>query len=419
MGIASWELVLCLRRPSAACGWAPGVPAASGAAVPYLSRSPCYGDCFWGGKQLCQSSTQRVTRNLCGSESNHTVQTNPSPPSDWCNHFPHTIRLPNYSRLPHLPPPTPRKKKNYKGNVGVFYDDLGALETPGAAAGRGVGSPARVCRCCPGAGAGPARSPACPRWCHRLQLGHLNFSAAAPRSARPGSAPGPGGATAPGPSERGRRRPHPPLPGAPATHKLEPGEGGVKASSSPSDSNPRVQETASSDSRDEPALSEVGSGKERRGNPGCSGEGMRAVQCYGCTPANASPSQRHPHTRRNLLGVGVPPFSVLRASLCCVAGAVSQQSPHRTRSGPGPLRHSAARPRDGGTRVDRWPRHPHASQHSVRVGSAALMFLPGWARTPKSQYATRQKVAILIVLVGNGRDLITPTWIFLTSTFIV
>lgn len=88
------------------------------------------------------------------------------------------------------------------------------------------------------------------------------------------------------------------------------------------------------------------------------------------------------------------------------------RAPHRTRSGPGPLRHSAARPRDGGTRVDRWPRHPHASHRSVRVGSAALMFLPEWTRTPKSQYATREKVAILIVLVGNGRDLITPTWFF-------
>lgn len=207
MGIASWELVLCLRRPSAACGWAPGVPAASGAAVPYLSRSPCYGDCFWGGKQLCQSSTQRVTRNLCGSESNHTVQTNPSPPSDWCNHFPHTIRLPNYSRLPHPPLKESKKKKkrNYKGDVGFFYDDLGALETPGAGVGRGAGSPARVC-CCPGAGAGPARSPACPRWCHRLQLGHLNFSAAAPRPARLRSAPR--RCHRAGDSEHGRRRPH-------------------------------------------------------------------------------------------------------------------------------------------------------------------------------------------------------------------
>lgn len=133
MGIASWELVLCLRRPSAACGWAPGVPAASGAAVPYLSRSPCYGDCFWGGKQLCQSSTQRVTRNLCGSESNHTVQTNPSPPSDWCNHFPHTIRLPNYSRLPH---PPKEKEGTTKDMWGFLWRPRGAWDPRG---GRGAG----------------------------------------------------------------------------------------------------------------------------------------------------------------------------------------------------------------------------------------------------------------------------------------
>lgn len=204
--------------------------------------------------------------------------------------------LSDFQIIPASPNPPSKKKKRGGGitkEMCFFYDDLGALETPGAVAGRGAGSPARVC-CCPGAGAAPARpQPGLPALMSSPATWALELLCrrSPPGPIRPGSgsgsAPGPAGATGPGSSEHGRRRPHPPLPRAPATHKFEPSEGGVKASSSPSDSNPRVQETASSDSRDEPALSEVGSGEERRGNPGCSGEAMRAVQCYGCTPANA------------------------------------------------------------------------------------------------------------------------------------
>lgn len=73
-GIASRERAGALPPPSLGGSRpAAGRPGCRRSAVPYLSRSPGSGDCFWGGKQLCRSSTQRVTRNLCGSESNHTV----------------------------------------------------------------------------------------------------------------------------------------------------------------------------------------------------------------------------------------------------------------------------------------------------------------------------------------------------------
>lgn len=73
-GIASRERAGALPPPSLGGSRpAAGRPGCRRSAVPYLSRSPGHGDCFWGGKQLCRSSAQRVTRNLCGSESNHTV----------------------------------------------------------------------------------------------------------------------------------------------------------------------------------------------------------------------------------------------------------------------------------------------------------------------------------------------------------
>lgn len=135
--------------------------------------------------------------------------------------------------------------------MGFFYDDLGALETPGAGCGEPgtrVLLPRRRCRSRPQPGL-PALMSSPATWALELL--------------RRRSPPGPAPLRAPAvPPRRGTASTARAAPGAPATHRFEPGERGVKASSSPSDSNPCVQETASSDSRDEPALSEVGSGEE-------------------------------------------------------------------------------------------------------------------------------------------------------------
>lgn len=142
----------------------------------YLSRSPCHGDCFWGGRQLRRSSTQRVTRNLCGSESNHTVQTNPGPPSDWCNHFPHTIRLPNYSRPPQQHHNT--LTQTYKGNT---------LLRPTA----GRRKPQKLQR----EGGDPVRSPPPPRAAAGATHPHLLGMAPGPGPCKPNfGAPHPEGA---------------------------------------------------------------------------------------------------------------------------------------------------------------------------------------------------------------------------------
>lgn len=72
------------------------------------------------------------------------------------------------------------------------------------------------------------------------------------------------------------------------------------------------------------------------------------------------------------------------------------RAPQHTRSGPGPG--------DGGHEWMDARDTPQAPHRSVRRGAQPSCSLPGWASTPKSQYATRRKVAILFVLVGNGRD---------------
>lgn len=143
----------------------------------------------------------------------------------------------------------------------------------------------------------------------------------------------------------------------------------------------------------------MGSGEERRGNPGCSGEGMRAVQCYGCTPANAQPSQRHPHTRRNLLGVGVPPFSVLRGSLCRVTSAVSQQSPaaHPQRSRPG----------GRGTREDGCPRHSAGTAPQCATRSAALVLPPRMGEHTEKPVCNKTESSYFVCFSGEWEGL-TP-----------
>lgn len=221
-------------------------------------------------------------------------------------------------------------------------------------------------------------------------------------------------------AERERPAPPPlPAPGAQATHKFEPSEGGVKASSSLSDSNPRVQETVSSDSRDEPALSEVGSGKERSGNPGCSGEGMRAVQYYGCTPANAQPSQRHPHTRRNLLGVGMPPFSVLRASLYCVASAVSQQSSasHPQRSRPAPPLGSV--PVGRGDTNGSMPETPRRHRTGVCEWGAQLScsLTPRVGKHTEKPVCNKTEISYFVCFSGEWQGLTPTCFFFFSSTF--
>lgn len=100
-------------------------------------------------------------------------------------------------------------------------------------------------------------------------------------------------------------------------------------------------------------------GEERRGNPGCSGEGMRAVCNVTAALLPTLSQARGVLTHAGICWAwGLPPFSVLRANSVVSLAPCRSRAPHHTRGGPGPLRHSAARPWDGGTRVDGCPRHP-------------------------------------------------------------